>query len=109
MRIRIPYALASLLEGGGFAEGEDGGSVVPNEDQHAAKSKHCTNRSCKQSPAGSGTFLSLNKKVPKEVSKGESVVGLAPAMPVTLPPCPPPDRIAKVAVFSSAVYDRSLS
>ena len=34
--------------------------------------------------------MSLNKKVPKEVSKGESVVGLAPAMPATLPLVPLP-------------------
>ena len=40
---------------------------------------------CEVSPAAGGTFLSLNKKVPKEVSKGESVVCLAPAMQATLP------------------------
>ena len=42
------------------------------------------------SPAAGGTFLSLNKKVPKEVSKGESVVCLAPAMQATLPLNPLP-------------------
>ena len=40
--------------------------------------------------------MSLNKKVPKEVSKGESVVGLAPAMPVTLPLNPLPTTSPKV-------------
>ena len=40
--------------------------------------------------------MSLNKKVPKEVSKGESVVCLAPAMQATLKikVCLPPASIA---------------
>ena len=46
--------------------------------------------------AAGGTFLSLNKKVPKEVSKGESVVCLAPAMQATLPLDPLPAALLRV-------------
>ena len=64
------------------------------------------------SPAAGGTFLSLNKKVPKEVSKGESVVCLAPAMQATLPLDPLPAALLRVRFafrrFKKVAFSRSL-